>query len=228
MIELFWGFIKIDKDFLSSYPLFAIAILVITVVFLFILTLGRPILRFIDSLKKVYLSVPRIRRKEDWTANCRERRGWLQRGDAIPLELDGKYLKELTFIVEPMGNPHNWRGGFIIGNPTFSPTSIVDSQNAITCHVGAPPSLDEAIPVWIYDENYDRNNPYSTLVKSGREKTIRFLLKVNDDNFITIEVQGQVVYAKRIDSSLRKKIYLLAWGDDTNCRVKFSGINYYI
>lgn len=227
-MELFFGLVKINKDFLTSYPLFAISLLVIIVTFLFTLTLGRPLLKFLSSIKKAYLSVPRIRRKEDWIADCRERRGWIQKGDAMALELEGKYLKELAFIVEPEGHPDNWRGGFMIGNPTFSPTSIVDSQNAITCHVGVPPILDEAVPVWIFDENHERNNPYSTLVKSTGERTVRFLIKVNDDNFLTIEVQGQIVYAKRVDSSFRKKVYLLAWGDEANCRVRFSGTTYYI
>ncbi len=227
-MELFWRLVKIDRDFLLSYPLFVISILVITIIALFILTLGRPLLKFFSSIKKAYLSVPRVRRKDDWIADCRERRGWLQRGDAIALELDGKYLRELSFIIEPQGKPSNWKGGFMIGNPTFSPTTIVDSQNAITCHVGTPPTLDEAVPVWIYDADHDRNNHYSTLVKSDKHRVVRFLVNVNDDNFVRIEVQGQVVYAKRIDPSLRKKAYLLAWGDEVDCRVKFSGITYYI
>lgn len=227
-MELFYGLIKIDKEFLASYPFFSISLLVIILVFLFILTLVKPLLKFLISLKRVYLSVPKVRRKEDWVADCRERRGWLQKGDAKALELEGKYLRELTFIVEPVGNPRNWRGGFIVGNPTFSPTSIVDSQNAITCHVGAPPVLDEAIPVWIFDKDHERVNPYSTLVKSGSGKDVRFLVKVSDSNFLTIEVQGQVVYAKQIDPSWREKVYLLAWGDETDCRVKFSGNSYYI
>ncbi len=227
-MELFFGLVKIDRDFLSSYPLFAISLLVIVVIFLFILTLGRPLLRFFDFLKKAYLSVPRIRRKEDWVADCRERRGWLQKGDAMALKLEGKHLRELTFVAEPEDNPSNWRGGFMIGNPTFSPASIVDIQNAITCHVGVPPILDEAVPVWIFDESHERNNPYSTLVKSTGERAVRFLIKVNEDNFLTIEVQGQIVYAKKVDSSMRKKVYLLAWGDEADCRVRFSGTTYYI
>ena len=226
-MELFWGLVKIDKDLLSSYPFFALSFLVILVIALFVATLGKPFLKFLSSLKKVYLSAPRIKRKDDWIADCRNRRGWIQKGDAIALELDGKYLRELTFVVEPEGQPSNWRGGFIIGNPTFSPISIVDSKNAITCHVGEPPVFDEAIPVWVYDEVYERNNPYSAIVKSSGERNATFLVRISEDNYLTVEVQNQVVYAKRIDSSMRKKAYLLAWGDDSDCKVKFSGITYY-
>lgn len=227
-MELFWGLVKIDKDLLSSYPFFAFSFLVILVLALFITTLGKPVLKFLASFKQAYLSVPRIRRKDDWIADCRDRKGWIQKGDAMVLELDGRYLKELTFVVKPEGNPNNWRGGFIIGNPTFSPITIVDSQNAITCHVGEPPIFDEAIPVWVYDEEHERNHPYSAIVKSSGERSATFLVRISEDNYLTVEVQNQVVYAKRIDSSMRKKVYLLAWGDESDCKVKFSGITYYI
>lgn len=227
-MELFYGLIKIDKEILTSYPLFVLSVFVILVIFLFVFTLGKPLLKSLGSIKKAYLSVPRIRRKEDWIAHCRDRRGWLQKGDAMPLELEGKYLRELTFVVEPEANPDNWRGGFIFGNPTFSPISIVDSQNAITCHVGSPPIFDEAMPVWVYDSEHERNHPYSALVRSSGRGSIVFLVKINDDNYLTVEAQGQLLYARKIDASMRKKVYLLAWGDGSDCKVKFSGITYYI
>jgi hypothetical protein len=227
-MELFYGLIKIDNEFLASHPFFTIALLTIIAIFLFLLTLSKPLLRFLTFFKQAYFSVPRVRRKVDWTAECKDRQGWIQKGDAIVLGLEGKNLRELTFLLEPKGRPKNWRGGFIIGNPAFSPNSIVDSQNAITCHIGSPPVLDGSIPVWIYDKNHERNHPYSTLVKSENRNPTGFSVKVNENNFLTIEVDEQLVYAKRIDSSFRKKVYLLAWGDNSNCSVKFSSITYYI
>ncbi len=226
-MEILYGLIKIDKEILLSNNFFITALLAILLVFLFILLLLKPTVSMLLSIKKAYFSVPRIRKKEDWVARSRERKGWLQGAVAQVLNLDGKYLKELVFTVQPIGKPKNWRGGFILGNPTFVPNVVVDNLNAITCHIGSH-DLEETTPVWIFDKEHDRNNAYNTLVKSLDSDYVDFSIKISDNNFLTIEVNGQVVYAEGIDSSFRKKLYLIAWGDGVECEVKFSKIIYYI
>lgn len=231
-MELLYGLIKIDKEILTSNNTF-VSILLKLILLIVLLVLIKPlieglgfIIRTFSIIKTSYLQIPRIKRKQDWTAVTKDRKGWMQGGDALALDFDGRYIKEVEFTVKPLNKPKNWRGGFILGNQLYSPNNIVDNLNAITCHVGSH-DYEDTQPVWIYDESHGRDNPHSLLVRSSGKSESKFLVKVNDDNYLTIEINGQITYSRRIDASFRKKAYLLAWGDGTKCRIIFSNIVYY-
>lgn len=115
-----------------------------------------------------------------------------------------------------------------MGNENFHPQFIVDEENAITIHAGSPPPIAKAIHIWKYDESHGRDNPDSTTVTAADKKRVHFLIEINDHNSLAVFVNNQQVFSKRIDSSFRKKVYLLAWGDNADCKVKFTEISYSI
>lgn len=217
--------IKIGSEIILSNPFITNVLLIIVILAVIKIAFGKEII----LLFKIGLSSWSQRSKTEsiagWEANCIQRNGWFQRGDAKALDIEGRYLKKLSFTVSVIGRPNNWRGGFILGNQRFAPQTIVDQANAITIHTGSPPPIAQAQHVWIYDDLHGRNNPDSTTVTAINIGQIHFQIDINSDNFLSVFVNGQQVYFKRIDLSFRKKVYLLAWGDNTNCRVRFANIN---
>lgn len=180
---------------------------------------------FGKKVLKAFSKFPRGYRHTDWIADCKERNGRLQRCDFEHLPLHGRRLHMLEFKIEPLNPEKNWRAGLIIGNPQCRPELVVDSTNAILCHTGEPPAPTSGKYIWAFDLEHTREQPYSTSVKI-LSSTISFSCEVSNNNFLRIGVENQSIYEKRIDSSFRKKLYLIAWGDSDNCKVKFTDIYY--
>lgn len=222
------GGFEISDSLLTQFPVFIFIFLTIIALSAIKIAFGKEIIWLFDYIKKGLTRRVKIKKHNEWIAICIEREGWRQKGDAEALDLEGKYLKKLSFSVSPIGKPENWRGGFILGNEKFHPQLIVDSKNAITIHTGRPPSIVMAQHIWMYDWNYTINHPNSTTVKLLNKNKLKFDININDNNFLSVHVNNQQVYSNKIDSSYRKKIYLICWGDHANCKVRFSDITYTI
>ncbi len=219
---------------LQSIEIPAIRIYVHAISILFTLFLlkwifGKQISYFISILsEKIKSFFSRKKAHSDWIASCRKRKHWPQKQDALALDLRGHYLKFLTFSITLTGNPNYWRAGFILGNEKLKANQIVETQNGITIHTGSGYDKREKIlPIWKYYDNFSNNNPDFSLVKFEKMDKRVFVIDINSKNFMTVKVQGEVIFAKKIDSSFRRRVYLKAWVDaNPDCRIKFKNIKY--
>lgn len=238
----FWG-IKIDKDLIPK--LIVRILLAVLVVWIVKITLGEFFFKIILIILVIWIILDTIipswvykwllnrvkgrlqqHTLRNWTSDCIQRDGRLQRCDFVNLDLKNKYLNNLTFKTTLIWkNGPTWRAGFIIGNPSFRPEGVVDSDNAITCHTGQPPESNNIHYIWLYDETHDRSHPYSTSTLR-KQKTTIFDVSITENNHLRININNQLVYNEGIPSNFRKKVYLIAWGDDNDCKVRFSEIKY--
>lgn len=218
--------IKIDKEILLSSSLFLNVLFVILLLIVTKVGFGREIKLISINIWKKFINKERKRKNEDWIADCKTRGGWKQKANGIPLKLENKHLRTLSFEISPIGNPKNWRGGFIIGNERYHPESIVDTNNSLLFHVGAPPQIANAQYVWFYDTAHSEGNPATTSVTKDSSQKINFNVKIDRFHILKVLVNEQQVYNKKIPSLFRNKVYLLAWGDDANCKVSFTNIKY--
>lgn len=204
--------------------------LISTLVVLFLVKkiFGKQILQLLAFIKEKIADFANKQTHEDWTASCRERKDWPQKQDVISLDLKGRYLKSLTFSVSLVGNPEYWRAGFVVGNEKMKANEIVDTKNGITIHTGSGyEKQNKILPVWKYYNEFERNNPDSSSVKSDNWGMRTFDVSINNNNFMQVKLQNEVIFAQRIDSSFRRKVYLKAWADNLpNCKVKFRNISY--
>jgi hypothetical protein len=167
------------------------------------------IVRVWNALKKSFRTVARwikrhflYRRIPQWHAKCVERVGWSQKSAAKPINLKGRYLSSATFRIKPLTT--YWRAGIIIGNDKYSSGQVTDNLNAITCHLGSS-EIEDGVPVWVYDAKHTRNNPYSVIIPTDNTSEFAVRAEINDKNFLTLFVESEPVYSRRIDSTLRKK-----------------------
>ncbi len=151
------------------------------------------VFRPLKRLWRYSLSLLLQRRLPDWVVKCRQRDGWAQKSDAKALNVGKRYLRLARFRVVP--HTEFWRAGIIIGNDKYSPGKVVDSENAITCHIGSS-ELEDAVKVWVYDEQHPRRNPYKVNVPTQSETEFDMKAEVNDKNFLTFTVAGQSVYVR--------------------------------
>jgi len=220
--------IELGSDILFTYPTFTNILLVIIAITVVKIAFGKEI---VFLFRKSWGSFTKrsVRKKhDDWVAICKERVGWIQKVNAKPLNLENRYLKKLTFEVSPIGNPSNWRAGFMLGNERSQPQMIVDSDNAVMIHTGSPPPIAKAQHVWIYDKEHVVNHPTFVAVTMLSKNKLTFNIEINDKNFLIVYANNQQVYAKYIQSSYRKKVYLLAWGDYADCKVKFTNVSFIV
>lgn len=218
------GGFELSSEILRDFPIFAYVLLIIIALLLVKVAFGKEIVWLIKRIGEYFSARDKTEKHDDWVAECVQREGWGQKGDAESIDLEGRYLKAFDFTLIPIGKPVNWRAGFILGNERFQPQAIVDKENAITIHVGNPPSIARAQYVWAYDWNYGRDNPYSITVKTLKDKRTYFKVTINSDNFLTVHINNQQIYSNRISPSYRKKVYLLAWGDEADCKIQFENI----
>jgi len=204
--------------------------LISTLVVLFLVKkiFGKQILQLLVFIKKKIADFMNRQTHEDWTASCRERKDWPQKQDVISLDLKGRYLKSLTFSVSLAGNPEYWRAGFVVGNEKMKANEIVDTKNGITIHTGSGyEKQNKILPIWKYYNGFGRNNPDPSSVKSDNWGMRTFDVSINNNNFMQVKLQNEVIFAQRIDSSFRRKVYLKAWADNqSDCKVKFRDIFY--
>lgn len=222
------GGFELSDTLLLKFPVVFYFLLLIITLSVIKLAFGKEIIHSCKYLFSIFSNRTKSKYIENWTAVCKLRQGWGQKGDALALDLEDKYIKSLSFSISPIGKPINWRGGFIIGNEKLQPQNIVDTSHSITIHVGSPPPIDEAQYVWIYDWNHARNHPDSRTVKLNNKALILFEVNINDNNFISVSVNNQLVYSNRLDASYRRKAYLLGWCDYASCKVKFTDIRHSI
>ena len=189
---------------------------------------GEQILQILVFIKEKIIDFTSTQTHEDWTASCRERKDWPQKQDVISLDLKGRYLKSLTFSVSLAGNPEYWRAGFVVGNEKIKANEIVDIKNGITIHTGSGyEKQNKILPVWKYYNEFGRNNPDSSSVKSDNWCMRTFSLNINKNNFMQVKLQDELIFAQKINSSFRRKVYLRAWADDRpDCKVKFRNVRY--
>ena len=223
-MELF-GF-KIDREILLGSPLFLNLFLITSLLAIIKLSFGNEIKSLAILVLNKILNRDINKKIKDWTAQCIDKQGWKQKADGFPLELENKHLKKLSFEVSPVANPANWRGGFILGNEKYQPQSIVDTDNSLLFHVGAPPPIKKAQYVWFYDKDHVENHPGSTTVTKDRETKIKFEINIDRYHWLKVLINGQQVYNSKIPSLFRNKAYLLAWGDHADCKVNFTNIRY--
>jgi len=169
-----------------------------------------------------------IRKMPDWIAECKNRSDIPQKQDIKPIDLRGQYLKGVKFTVSLIGDPEFWRVGFMIGNEKYFAHNIVDTNNAITIHTGSGYNKkDKLLPVWKYYGEFKHNNPDSSSVSTVDISNIDFILDINEDNFMVVRIENEVVFAQKINPSFRRRIFLKAWADDQpDFKVKFSNIKY--
>ena len=200
---------------IPAINLYVHLISILVVLFLIKKIFGEQILQLLVSIREKVTDFTSKQTHEDWIASCRERKDWPHKQDTISLDLKGRYLKSLTFSISLAGNPQYWRAGFIIGNENIKANEIVDTKNGITIHIGSGyEKQNKILPVWKYYGEFGRNNPDSSSVKSDNWGMRTFDVNINKNNFMQVKVQNEVIFAQRIDSSLRRKVYLKAWADD--------------
>lgn len=189
---------------------------------------GVQILQFLVLIWEKIVDLRSKQIHKDWKASCRQRKDWPQKQDVVSLDLKGRYLKSLTFSVSLAGNPEYWRAGFIVGNEKMKANEIVDTKNGITIHTGSGyEKKSKILPVWKYYNQFDRNNPGFSSVKSDNWGIRTFNLNINKNNFMQVKLQDEIIFAQRIDHSFRRKVYLKAWADDRpDCKIKFRNITY--
>lgn len=204
--------------------------LISTLVVLFLVKkiFGKQILQLLVFIKERFVDFTNRQTHDDWTASCRERKDWPQKQDVISLDLKGRYLKSLIFSISLVGDPKYWIAGFVVGNEKMKANEIVDTKNGITIHTGSGyEKQNKILPVWKYYNEFERNNPDSSSVKSDNWGMRTFEVSINNNNFMQVKLQNEVIFAQKIDSSFRRKVYLKAWADElTNCNVKFRKITY--
>lgn len=223
--------LKITNDLLLAFPgllkFFLIALFILFLLGVIKVTFGKEIILVLSWFKtfhKNFKEKGKNHTHDDWIAICKRRTGWIQKSTAEYIDLKGNYLKQLSFTVTPITKSKNWRGGFILGNEKFKPEQLIDSKNSITIHTGAPPPIKEAQHIWYYDKHFTRNNPGSTSVKVVNNQ-VHFNINI-DNNKLSVRANNQPIYSEKINPNFRKKVYLLAWGDHDDCKVKFTNISY--
>jgi len=189
---------------------------------------GRQILQLLVLIWEKIADLKNTLSHSDWIASCKHRKDWPQKQDVISLNLKGRYLKSLTFSISLVGNPRYWRAGFIVGNEKIKVNEIVDTKNGITIHIGSDyEKKNKILPVWKYYNEFERNNPDFSLVKSDNWGMRTFSLNINKNNFMQVKLQDEVIFAQEINFSFRRKVYLKAWADDRpDCKIKFRNITY--
>ena len=179
----FLGF-ELTSETLQKFPIFGYILLILITLSAIKLAFGKEIIWLIKKVWEKFLKRDQSRTHNDWIANCINREGWYQKGDAEFINLEERYIKKLSFNIYPIGKPTNWRAGFILGNEKFHPQQIVDKDNAITIHAGSPPPIARAQHFWIYDWNHGRDKPDSTTIKMIDKRKIYFKISVNNNNFL--------------------------------------------
>lgn len=220
--------ISLQSIEIPAINLYVHLISILVVLFLAKKIFGRQILDLLIFIREMIVDFASKQTHEDWIASCRERKDWPQKQDVISLDLKGRYLKSLSFSISLVGNPEYWRAGFVIGNEKMRAEEIVDTKNGITIHTGSGYSKQNKIlPVWKYYNEFGRNNPDSSSVKSDHWGLRTFVITIDKNNFMQVKLQDEIIFAQRIESSSRRKVYLKAWADSyPNCKIKFRDIKY--
>jgi hypothetical protein len=213
---------------IPAINLYVHLISILIVLFLTKKIFGKQILQILFFIKERIVDSRNRQTHEDWTASCRKRNDWPQKQDVLSLDLKGMYLKSLAFSISLKGNPEYWRAGFVLGNEKMKVNEIVDTKNGITVHTGSGyEKQNKILPVWKYYNEFIRNNPDSSSVKSENWGMRTFEINISKNNFMQVKLQNEVIFAQRIDSAFRRKVYLKAWADDyPNCIIKFRDIKY--
>lgn len=220
--------VSLESIEIPAFNQYVHIISILIILFLIQKIWGHQISAFIslclESIKTKFVFI----KHENWIAHCRQRKNWPQKQDTLGLDLKGRYLRTLTFSVTLMGNPLYWRAGFVLGNEKLRANEIVDSNNGITIHIGSEYAKSERIlPVWKYYDNFKRANPDFSTVKSENAGLRIFKINIDKNNFMQVWIQNELIFAQRINSSFRRRIYLKAWVDtNPDAKIKFRDIVY--
>lgn len=148
----------------------------------------------------------------------------LQGADVKEINLKGKLLQELNFKITPKSK--YWRAGFKITTPNGVSLPLL-SSHSILIHVGSNDGKNVGITTYHFEGDLTTKVHKDDIVadtKSGDE--IKISVTINEKNFLQCLIDGRLQFESRIDSSLRKKLFLLAWGDGNNYEVDFRDILY--
>ncbi len=214
---------------IPAINLYVHIISILFVVFLIKKIFGKEVVPTpIYSLWDKFTGLLRKNAHNDWLAHCRTRKHWPQKQDALVLDLKGSLIKSLSFSVTLTGSPQLWRAGFVLGNEKLRANNIIDTNNGITIHTGSEyDKKEKLLPIWKYYNDFKHNNPDFSSVKFDAMDERVFIVEINRENFMKVKVQGEVIFAQKIDKSFRRRVYLKAWADDgDDCKLKFKKIKY--
>lgn len=141
--------------------------------------------------------------------------------DYLEIDLKAKLLKVLTFKLRSDSN--YWRAGFKL----VAPNAVESLPNLLT---------DKSFLFHVYrDDNgkyglliYHDGNTESAIQKSIHPKDDEITITIERDerNYVRCFVDNSLEYNKRFNPELFKKLFLVAWGDESECRVLFEDIAY--
>ncbi len=213
---------------IPAISIYVHAISILVTLFLFKLIFGKQISNLLSIAKDKLVDTLNKKSHSDWVANCKERKLWPQKQDALGLDLKGHYLKSLYFSIALIGKPQHWRAGFVLGNEKLKANQIIETENGITIHIGSDyDKKEKIIPIWKYYDNFSNNNPDFSSVKFDKMEENTFSVNINNNNFMIVKVNEEIIFAKKIESSFRRRVYLKAWVDTSpDCKVKFKNIKY--
>ncbi len=190
--------------------------------------LGNLIRQSINFLKAKWKEEISKQKIPDWTAKCKKKPDIPQKQDIKTIDLKGQYIQSIKFTINLVGNPKFWRAGFMMGNEKNFAHNIVDTENAITIHTGSGYNKkNNLLPIWKYYGEFKQNNSDSSSVISEDIKNIKLFLTINENNFMTVRIENDVVFAQRIEPSFRRRFLLKAWADaNPDYKINFKDIKY--
>lgn len=146
--------------------------------------------------------------------------------DIKEIDLNGKLLRQLAFSISSEST--YWRAGFKIVEARGQAVPLRSSEyHYILFHLGSDNGKD--IGLYIYDASQSLDSgPNKTLILPNITTQDRLIISVtiNEKNFIQCFVNNKIEYETRIDSNIRKKAYMLAWGDGSDYEVDFKNISF--
>jgi len=144
--------------------------------------------------------------------------------DIKEIELGDKLLTQIDFTVKSTSN--YWRAGLKIADPNGQAVPLVDKKYGnILFHIGLDEGTKVGLTVYDSSSNFIPTKA-GYLPGLNKDSEITISAKINDNNFLQCFVNNKLEYETRIDSGLRKKAYLLAWGDGRDYEVSFKNISY--
>ncbi len=142
------------------------------------------------------------------------------------LEIDtGRLLKKLNFIV--MSESPYWRAGMKFISPSSTLFPLL-SDRSFLIHVGRNSPKDKLSLHLYHDGKRESGKSKHEELQYESYKPAHISVERNKNNHVYFKVNNEVVYEKRFNPELFKKVYLLAWGDGKDFVVNFKDINYEI
>jgi len=178
---------------------------------------------FLILIKRYIMSTSFKKRKvtPDWLATKQQNP---QGADVKLFKINsGGLLKKLNFSV--ISESPYWRAGLKFVSPRSTLFPLL-SDKSFLIHVGRN-SPEDKLSLHLYhdgkkgsDKSKHENLQYESY------KPVHISIERNKKNHVYFKVNDELVYEKRFNPELFKKVYLMAWGDSNDFVVSFKDINY--